>query len=103
MNAQKSVHSRYHKAPLRGAWVRYSRTPTRAALPGGGRDDQVDVGFGQDSGAVTGEYGAHTRAQNVLSHIFSKPGSSPVRWSEGTTPGEPGTGVYGSDTGVNLL
>ena len=80
------------------------RAPRRAQrCPGGGRDDQVDVGFGQDSGAVTGEYGAHTRAQNVLSHIFSKPGSSPVRWSEGTTPGEPGTGVYGSDTGVNLL
>ena len=48
MNARKFVHSHYHKAPLRGAWVRY-RAPRRAQRARGGRDDQVDVGFGQDS------------------------------------------------------
>ena len=38
MNAQKSVHSRYHKAPLRGARLRY-RAALCAAVKGG-RDNQ---------------------------------------------------------------
>ena len=34
-----------------------------------GQDDQVDVGFGQDSG-LTGDYGANKRAKYILIHTF---------------------------------
>ena len=47
------VGRRHHKAPLRGARVRY-RATRDARSAGGGRDDQVDVGFGQDSGIYRG-------------------------------------------------
>ena len=68
----------------------------------GGRDDQVDVGFGQDSGVNRG-FRANNRAKNILIHTYSTPGNSPVTWVSGAAPGEPLTGVYGSGTGVNLL
>ena len=48
MKAFFTVRRRQRKAPLRGARVRY-RATRDARSAGGGRDDQVDVGFGQDS------------------------------------------------------
>ena len=44
---------------------------------GDGRDDQVAVVLGQDSG-VTGDFGADKSVQNILTHTFSTPGNSPV-------------------------
>ena len=52
----------------------------RAQRAGDGREDQVDVDFGQDSERFRGDYGADNRANNILFHTFSAPGSSPVRW-----------------------
>ena len=51
-----------------------------ARSAGGGQDDQVDVGFGQDSAGLTGDYGANNRAENILIHTYSIPGNSPVTW-----------------------
>ena len=47
MNIQKMVHTHQRKAPLRGARVRYRARDALSAL--GGRDDQVDLGFGRYS------------------------------------------------------
>ena len=38
---------------------------------------------------------ADNRVIDNLYHTFSTPGNNPVRWDQGTIPGEPGTGVYG--------
>ena len=43
----KYVHTHQRKAPLRGARVRYRARDALSAL--GGRDDQVDLGFGRGS------------------------------------------------------